>query len=71
MSVNDEKTKILEEEIVVNEVEETTDLVEMDKEAKKAKMMNTGKKVLKVHKILKNKSSISLSVFGDSQIKKP
>lgn len=48
MSVNDEKTKILEEEIVVNEVEETTDLVETDKEAKKAKMMNTGKKVLKV-----------------------
>ena len=47
MSVNDEKTKILEEEVVVNECE-ATELVEVDKEAKKAKAVKTGKKVLKV-----------------------
>lgn len=41
-----QNNEILEEEVVVNEVE-AKELVE-EKEAKKAKMMNIGKKALKV-----------------------
>ena len=47
MSVNDEKIKNLEEEVVVNE-SNSTDLVELDKEERKAKLMTKGKKALKV-----------------------
>ncbi len=46
MSVKDEQTKNLEEMVVVNQ-NEATEMVD-DKEAKKAKLKNTGKKVLKV-----------------------
>lgn len=49
MSVNNVETEVLENEVVVNEVE-TTELV--DKEAKKAKLLNVGKKVLKVAGVL-------------------
>lgn len=47
MSSNNEQTKNLEEEVVVNEME-TTELVELDKEAKKAEMVRIAKKVLKI-----------------------
>ncbi len=48
MSVReDEQNEILEEEVVVEE-NETTELVEMEKEAKKAKAKKVAKKVGKV-----------------------
>lgn len=52
MSVReDEQTEILEEEVVVNE-NETTELVEMEKEAKKAKAIKVAKKAGKVAAIV-------------------
>lgn len=45
MSMNNEQKQKLEEKVVVNE--QATELVEIDNEAKKAKAINTGKKVLK------------------------
>lgn len=47
MSVRDEQTEILEEEVVVEE-KETTDLVELEREAKKAKTVKIAKKVGKI-----------------------
>ena len=47
MSVKDVQAKKLEEEVVVNECE-TTELVEVNKEAKKAKAVKVAKKVGKI-----------------------
>ena len=47
MSVKDEQTKNLEEEVVV-EVNEATEVEVLDKEAKKAEIIALAKKVLKV-----------------------
>jgi hypothetical protein len=47
MSTKNDEVKILEEEVVKNEVE-TTELVVTEKEAKKAKMTATAKKGLKI-----------------------
>lgn len=74
MSEKNEQTKILEEEVVVNE--NTTELVEVDKEAKKAKFVKVAKKVGKIAGIasigiigfLLGRSSASNSEYDDSDI---
>ena len=74
MSVNDEQTKMLEE-VEVN-VDETTEMVELEKEAKKAKIVATAKKGLKIAGVaaigvvgfLLGKSTSSKNDYNDSDV---
>lgn len=75
MSVKDEQTTNLQEENVVNEVE-TTELVQVDKEARKAKVVSIAKKVGKVAGVaaigivgfLLGRGSAGKSEYDDSNV---